>query len=454
MNDFPTNVKEKLNSIISDMAEHHWLFSNNPGHDFMRQDLGKLSFYDTMRMIIGMGKGSTNDEIMDYFDLDPDCIPSQSAFCQRRSQISLSAFEYLFSEFSSSFPRTTNKFKDHCILACDGCHVVYTTNSEIIEDYNIPRLIDYKGYNHMHLNGFVDVISKAFLDIVIQPGQHPDEREAFHTMLDHFQPDDPEKYIITADRGYESYDLLFHCELKHLNYVFRMKAPSSSKSLLSSYISELPDDQEEFDVTIKRFFTDKYTSIMKDQSDVYHYMNPYKNIPHFQQLLNDKHLYFMQFRVVKIKVAENTYEYMITNLPHTFVLEDIKACYHWRWGIEISFRYLKHANGLLYFHSKKPEFLKQEIYANLILYNFGIFLANEAAEENLKKKRKKGNKYNYEIDFSSALKTARKFFVRRDSHKHVDIIKLMMKYVHAVKIEFRQFDRPLRGIEAIHFGYR
>ena len=164
--------------------------------------------------------------------------------------------------------------------------------------------------------------------------------------------------------------------------------------------------------------------------------------------------YFMQFRVVKIKVAENTYEYMITNLPHTFVLEDIKACYHWRWGIEISFRYLKHANGLLYFHSKKPEFLKQEIYANLILYNFGIFLANEAAEENLKKKRKKGNKYNYEIDFSSALKTARKFFVRRDSHKHVDIIKLMMKYVHAVKIEFRQFDRPLRGIGAIHFGYR
>ena len=127
----------------------------------------------------------------------------------------------------------------------------------------------------------------------------------------------------------------------------------------------------------------------------------------------------------------------------TKVLEDIKACYHWRWGIEISFRYLKHANGLLYFHSKKPEFLKQEIYANLILYNFGIFLANEAAEENLKKKRKKGNKYNYEIDFSSALKTARKFFVRRDSHKHVDIIKLMMKYVHAVKIEFRQFDRCL-----------
>ena len=454
MNDYSSNVKQKLNSIISDMASHHWLFSNNPGRDFMRQDLGKLSFYDTMRLIIGMGKGSTNDEIMDYFDMDPDFIPTQSAFNQRRNQISLSAFEYLFSEFSASFPATINKFKDHCILACDGCHVVYTTNSEIIEDYNKPHLIDYKRYNHMHLNGFVDVISKAFLDVVIQPGQEPDERQAFHIMLDHFQPDVPEKYIVTADRGYESYDLLFHCELKHLKYVFRVKAPSSSRSLLSSYIKELPDEQEEFDVIIKRFFTDKLTNIMREQSDVYRYMNPNKNIPHFQPLLDGKHLYFMQFRVLKIKVAENTYEYMITNLPHTFDLEDIKACYHWRWGIELTFRYLKHANGLLYFHSKKPEFLKQEIYANLILYNFGIFLANEAAEANQKKKRRPDNKYDYEIDFSSALKAARKFFIRRDSHKSVNIIKLIMKYVHAVKTEFRQFNRPLRGIGAIHFGYR
>ena len=70
MNHYPSNVKEKLNSIILSMAEHHWLFSKNPGHDFTRQHLGKLSFYDTMRLIISMGKGSTNDEIMDYFDLD------------------------------------------------------------------------------------------------------------------------------------------------------------------------------------------------------------------------------------------------------------------------------------------------------------------------------------------------------------------------------------------------
>ena len=31
---------------------------------------------------------------------------------------------------------------------------------------------------------------------------------------------------------------------------------------------------------------------------------------------------------------------------------------------------------------------------------------------------------------------------------------LLNFYIHAVKSEFRQFSRPLRGIGAIHFGYR
>lgn len=455
MYDFPEKVKQKLDSIIMEMAQKPWLFSNNPGHDFMRQNSGKLSFYDTIRMMLTMGKGNTSDEIIDYFDMDPDSIPTNSALIQRRKQISLSAFEYLFSEFSSSFPEVTHTFKDHCILAADGTHVVYSTNAEILEDYNKPRLIEHKGYNHMHLNGFIDVLSKVALDVVLQPGQKPDEREALHTMLDHFKPDCPSKYVITADRGYESYDLIFHCELKNLGYVFRMKAPDVIRSLLSSFRSDLPDDQEEFDVTVRRFLTDKKNKVIKGQSDVYVYMNPNKNIPHFTALLGNRHVYVLQFRVVKVKTGENSYEYLITNLPYSsFSSEDIKTVYHYRWGCEVSFRYLKHAAGMLYFHSKKPELLKQEIYTSLTLYNFGIFIANAASDENRKKLRNPDNKYLYEVDFSNAIKTVRKYLLRKDYQKPVDLIKLVMKYVHAVKDEFRHFDRNLRGIGAIHFNYR
>lgn len=144
---------------------------------------------------------------------------------------------------------------------------------------------------------------------------------------------------------------------------------------------------------------------------------------------------------------------IITNLPHEFDLEDIKCCYRARWGIELAFRYLKHAAGLLHFHSKKPEYLKQEIYATLTMYNFGIFLANQAAEaKNIE--RDPDNKYTYEVDFSTALRTARKYFLRNNRTTPIDIIRLLCRYVHAVKEDFRIFPRNLRGIGAIRFNYR
>ena len=454
MNSKPEYVKHKLDSILKDMAEHFWLFSANPGHDFTRQNTGKLSFYDTMRLILSMGKGTCSDELIDYFHMDPDRVPSSSALVQRRHQILPSAFEYLFNTFASSCPQFTHAFKDHCILGCDGTHVVYATNAEIIQDFNKPRMADCKGYNHMHLNGFVDVISKAFIDVLIQPGQQPDERAALHSMLDHFSPDDPSSYIITADRGYESYDLIFHLELKKFRYVLRVKSPTSPKSLLSSFSDDLPDDQDEFDVTIKRFFTDKYTNEMKRRPQVYHYMNPTKNIPHFAPLLDNQHLVYLAFRVVKLKSPEGSFEYIITNLPHSFQMEDVRECYHLRWGCEVSFRYLKHAAGLLYFHSKLPDFLIQEIYATLVIYNFGVFLANEAADDYSQRHKHSDNKYQYAVDFSTAIRTARKYFLSNSHDKAIDVIRLLCHFIHAVKEKYRKFARPLRGIGSIRFNYR
>ena len=130
-----------------------------------------------------------------------------------------------------------------------------------------------------------------------------------------------------------------------------------------------------------------------------------------------------------------------------------RSCKKQRWGAEVSFRYLKHAAGLLYFHSKKPDFLRQEIYASLVMYNFGVFLANKASEENRCRKRNPDNKYQYEVDFSTALSIARDYFLR-PPEDDIDIIRLLARFVHAVKEPFRKFKRPLRGIGAVHFNYR
>ena len=79
----------------------------------------------------------------------------------------------------------------------------------------------------------------------------------------------------------------------------------------------------------------------------------------------------MEFRVLRFPILEDSYECIITNLPSAeFNVEEIKKLYAMKWGIETSFRELMYAVRLTSFHSKKNEYITQEIWARLILYNF------------------------------------------------------------------------------------
>ena len=53
-------------------------------------------------------------------------------------------------------------------------------------------------------------------------------------------------------------------------------------------------------------------------------------------------------------------EYMYTNLPkEDFILDEIRELYNRRWGIETSFRDIKYAAVMLFFHSLKKQLLLQ-----------------------------------------------------------------------------------------------
>ena len=67
-----------------------------------------------------------------------------------------------------------------------------------------------------------------------------------------------------------------------------------------------------------------------------------------------------------------------TNLDsETFPIGKIKELYRLRWGIETSFRELKYAIGLSCLHGKKTDFLLQEVFARLILYNYASLIARK-----------------------------------------------------------------------------
>ncbi|MGN1158471.1 MAG: IS4 family transposase, partial [Agathobacter sp.] len=367
MNNYPTLIKEKLYSLIDDIADVSWLYCTNPGHNFIRNR--KLDFATTMKLIIAMEGGTVSEEMMEFFNYDLTS-PTPSAFNQQRSHIKPEAFYQIFSDFVSAFPGT--KYLDNYqILACDGSNVVYATNPFNTEDFVKPRKKDDKGYNQLHLNALYDIINRTYIDAIIQPGVKQNEHSALHSMLEHFDPVDPAHVILTVDRGYESYNLIAQLQRKNMRFVIRAKDFTSCKCILSSFKEEYPDTPE-FDVEINRFITRCRNKIQDTQPDIYLEHKADKTFDYASAHATGKdRLCYISFRVVRIKLSEDSYECIITNLPaYEFSPERIKELYHMRWGIETSFRQLKYAIGMQSFHAKKVEYVKQEIFAKLIVYNF------------------------------------------------------------------------------------
>jgi hypothetical protein len=446
MNNIPTEVKQTMDNIINDMANVAWLYSTRPGHAFTRT--GKLGFAKTMELVIAMEGGTLSDEIMEYFNYDLNS-PTPSAFVQQRSMLKLEAFQYLFKEFTNHYH--SPKYKNgYSILAADGTKVVYATNPANVDDYVKPDKEGDRGYNHLHLNAFYDIVTGCYVDAIIQHGIRQDEREALHTMIDNYDAPDPLHTIITVDRGYESFDLIGHMLDKNLRFVMRVKDYTVFSSLLTNLTDSFPD-RDEFDVNIKRFVTRSRSKIKQSlDPSIYLYIRPQKNFRSLPPESND--LYYMNIRVTRIKLSDGSYECLVSNLPMSeFTAEELKDIYHARWKIETSFRYLKYAVGMTNFHSRKLEFVKQEIFAKLTLYNFSAFITNQASASKCKKK---GNKHNYKINFSMAAKICHRFLKNTNTSSVIDVIAWIERNLSVDKAEERHFVRNLRGIGACSFLYR
>ena len=114
--------------------------------------------------------------------------------------------------------------------------------------------------------------------------------------------------------------------------------------------------------------------------------------------------YPLSFRIVRFHISADSTETLITNLDaDAFPPEELKHLYHLRWGIETSFRQLKYTIGLSLFQSKKVEYITQEIFARLTMYNFCELITSHVV---IQKKRRK---YVYQTNFTAAVHICRQF---------------------------------------------
>jgi len=280
-------VKNTLMSLISAMSANPAPYVKNPEKDFTRDR--KLPFSTTLKILLSMGGNSLSRELLEHFDYSVDTATS-SAFIQARHKVLPSALQTIFQKFALQ-TKHVKKYRGYRILAHDGSDINLPSN---------PNDTDtHQGYgiNLLHLNAFYDVLNKVYLGANLQGKRKTDERASLIEMVGNTCF--PDKTIVLGDRGYESCNVFVHLEKKGLKFAIRAKDVNSNGLLAKLELPKL----EEFDVDVRFWFSRQQTKEVKANSDIKFLSTSSK----FDFLpLKSKETYEMNFRVVRIKLAENS----------------------------------------------------------------------------------------------------------------------------------------------------
>ena len=435
----PQRAKTLLQGAIRDLNSCKWLFSRNPQADFSRKR--KLSFEQMVQAILCMRGGSLANEMMDFFGIRDD-LATTSAFVQRRSKIFPEAFESLFDLFTQSADED-QRYEGMRLLAADGSDFLLAANPDDPDSF-FPGTEEQKSYNLLHLNALYDLMQHIYVDALLQKRRKADERGALVNMVDRSRLD---RVLLLADRGYESFNVLAHIQEKGWKFLIRVKDGTGGIACGL----DLPEATQ-FDVPISLNLTVKQTNEMKvlfKDKNHYKYVGQsvrFDFLPKRSRKCDPTIFYNLSFRVVRFPISDTSFETVLTNLDSdTFPPPKLKDLYAMRWGIETSFRELKHTVGLQHFHAKKVEFVHQEIFARLTMYNFYELITQSVViQQNTKK-------FAYKVNFSAAVHICRQFLLGDIPPPLVEA--MLAKHISPIR-PGRSRPRKLKPKQALSFLYR
>ena len=434
-------VKRKMDESLEQLCEVSWMFSKQPEKDFTRNR--KLPFPKLVSFLLAMEGGTLTTELLERFGCSIDTA-SASAFVQQRSKLAPETFPALFDLFVRK-TQSLKLYKGLRLFAADGSDIQIPNNPGHISSH-YPGTNGQAPYNILHLDAIYDLLQCTYQDAYLVGDRDSNEQASLCHMVDRSPA---ENALIIMDRGYEGYNLLAHIQEKGWKFLLRVKDVGQRSGVTVGL--SLPDT-DEFDTSVELSLTTKQTNEVKElckRKNEYRFISSSQSFDYLPKT-NRKHeppqFYPLSFRVVRFKITEDTYETVVTNLDAQFFPpKELKKLYAMRWGIETSFRELKYTVGLLHFHAKKVEYIYQEVFARLIMYNFTELITSPVIIQ------KADAKYAYKANFTVAVHVCRQFFLGNVSPPDVEAV--IRRNVSPIR-PGRSRPRNLTVKHAVSFVYR
>ena len=425
----PDKILNVFNRSIRMVCNNIACYCCDPASDLTRKR--KLPVETLIHFIIQMQSKSLNSELCEYFT-DLNFLPTSSALSQQRDKLDISAFQRIMYLFVNAFD-DYKTWKGYHILACDGSDVNIAYDEKDVDTKKQNG--NNKPFSQLHINGLYDCINHVFWDTSIDTAAKTRECAALMEMI--MKHNYPINSIITADRGYEKYNLMACCIENNQKFLIRTKDINVYSSILSNL--NLPD--EEFDLNVTKILTRTQTNETKANKQKYTFISNKSEFNYF----GTKEFYKMSLRVVRFKITDDTYECLVTNLTRDeFDLTELKKMYHMRWDIETAFKVLKYIIGMISFHSKKRNFIQQEIYSAILLHCLTNIIADRIQIEQSDRR-----KHKYKVNISTAVTNMRLWL--RKLIGTAELMKRIKKYLAPVRPD-RKYQRNMKPKSVVPFN--
>ena len=402
-------IRHCLEHIIDYMNEHKEMFVVNPKADFVRNK--KAKFEDIIKIILSMKGESLDKELYDYFAGDMNRVLDSSTFMRQREKIRDDTFEFLFDMFNIAI-KDKKTYKGYKLLAVDGSEL-----DSFYDNKDIDKLEENESSLY-HLNVSYDLLSKVYTNAILQYKGNIDERKALIEMVKN--TDHTEKTLYICDRGYPSWNVFTHFKYAD-NVDFLIRYPNNGSTLTSNLPNATFDIMQNVVVTNTKL----YNSRRFLSEDYYAYVAPTTNWDFGKKER-------LKLRIIRFEWMPGEYETLVTSLSKKeFPFEEIKKLYKMRWGVETSFKNLKYPMGVNQLGCKRKDFVKQDIFARLTMYNFYQRIMNEIDVNQGGEK-----KCIYQVNFSMSSHICRDYFLDRISDDAV--VFFISKYSYPIKEEVQE----------------
>lgn len=285
--------------------------------------------------------------------IDSDAIPSKSAFSQARYKILYSAFKEIHHKLVDLIYSTTSykTWMGYRLLAVDGSTVQLPKNEANEKEFDSWNPKNGPSIVLGRISMLNDVLNETFIDARLLK-KSIGERLACQNHLEHITSKD----ITIYDRGYAC-GWLMQYHLQN-NKPFIMRLPIKKWSYASEMIRN-----GEYDLTIN----------IEPQ-------NTKEYLDNCAQLDLDEDSP-IEIRLIRIKLPNGEDEVLATSITNPKVsIDDFDFIYQKRWSIEEDYKKLKARCKFEQFSGKKPEAIRQDFYAKIILININSQIIETAQE--------------------------------------------------------------------------